>query len=304
MSYDDLFLNEADSSEDNVTDVDPRDSYGDRFQVTERNVTDPKTRARIRLGIIPGYRHFKSSDRLFSRHHGPNAGGQVNMKNVQSVTNDVSGTNNQDSVAKDTNIENNNSSYSNKDNFANSANKQVSSNNTNHELSDFRSAGLDSLFTSTVKMVNEQTTKHAEVKQEQQDNHKEEKVTSTKEENVPSYNTKDTSKPASFVNSKNKEEQNTDTNRFVNIIKPVNFDLAASEISGSLKNGDAIVLYLRNTNFDLSKRLLDFSFGAASMCGAMVSLDGDRTYVFTIGSPLTHEEKLLCAKEGVSLNIK
>ena len=72
----------------------------------------------------------------------------------------------------------------------------------------------------------------------------------------------------------------------------------------ALKGGCAVVLYLKGTNEDTSKRLLDFAFGAASMCGAHVSLDAEKTYVITIGPGLSQREKLLCVKEGVALKVE
>ena len=71
-----------------------------------------------------------------------------------------------------------------------------------------------------------------------------------------------------------------------------------------MKGGCAVVLYLKGTNEDTAKRLLDFTFGAASMCGAHVSLDAEKTYVITIGPGLSQREKLLCVKEGVALKVE
>lgn len=271
MPYD-LFQDGTDSSDDVDTSIDPRDTYGDRFQVTERS-----GKIKPKFGFRSGSRHFKSSDKLFSRHHNSNAGGRVNMKNVSSQDTTHVHVDMNDDNLNDTSIDTQVSTSTDTNTQSQDAGNITYQ--TQSSESDFRSAGLDSLFSSTVEMVNSNQEKEAEKKNNE-----------TVSDNV------DTDEPAKKV------KEASDEPRRVRIIKPTNFDTAASDMSLALKNGDAVVLSLKATNFELSKRILDFSFGAASMCGAMVSLDAERTYVFTIGEPLTGDEKLFCKKNGVLLN--
>ncbi|MDO5426700.1 MAG: cell division protein SepF [Coriobacteriia bacterium] len=208
------------------TEIDPRDTYGSRFEVKSREVGSSKPRS----AIIAGQKRLRNSDKIFSRQQKDNRGGNVNMKNVNA----------QDKKNEDKEI---------------------------------RSSGLDSLFSSTSDDKNNEKKSKPEVKTEK---------ASAKKEATP-------------VQAQN---------RRLKVIKPISYNSAASEISAALKGGCAVVLYLKGTNEDTSKRLLDFTFGAASMCGAHVSLDAEKTYVITIGPGLSQREKLLCVKEGVALKVE
>lgn len=141
-----------------------------------------------------------------------------------------------------------------------------------------KSSGLDSLFESTSENV---------------------------KDNIDQSNVSNVEK----VNKQNNSEAKTDIykpkgkNRPLKIIKPISYN-SAKEISTALKAGSAVVLCLKTINEENAKRLLDFSFGAAAMCGAHVSLAAEKTFVITIGSGLSKREKLLCIKEGIALKVE
>lgn len=222
----DFYQQDNNSPADGIgNEIDPRDTYGSRFEVKSRNVGGTKPRS----AIISGQRRMRNSDKIFSKQQKENRGGNVNMKNVKA---DVKTTGEKE----------------------------------------LRSSGLDSLFSPT---SNENNNKVVEANE------------------APAAQPKQSSAQSVSVQ-----------NRRLKIIKPISYNSAASEVSAALKGGCAVVLYLKATNEDTAKRLLDFAFGAASMCGAQVSLDAEKTYVITIGPGLTQREKLLCVKEGVALKVE
>ena len=219
--------------------INPRDTYGARFQVKSRIVGSSAPRS----AVIAGKKHIKNSEKIFSkRHDREDRGGSVNIKNIN--------------ISKET--------------------KLVDSEKKEKSSSDLRSSGLDSLFSSTTGESEKTATKSSK------------EVTG-----------KISAKKKSFS-----VESSQTASRKLKVIKPVSYNSAASEISTALKSGAAVVLCLKNTAEETSKRLLDFSFGAASICGAQVSIEADRTYALTIGAGLSQREKLLCVKEGVALKVE
>lgn len=219
--------------------INPRDTYGARFQVKSRIVGSRAPRS----AVIAGKKHIKNSEKIFSkRHDREDRGGSVNIKNIN--------------ISKET--------------------KLVDSEKKEKSSSDLRSSGLDSLFSSTTGESEKTVTKSSK------------EVTG-----------KISAKKKSFS-----VESSQTASRKLKVIKPVSYNSAASEISTALKSGAAVVLCLKNTAEETSKRLLDFSFGAASICGAQVSIEADRTYALTIGAGLSQREKLLCVKEGVALKVE
>lgn len=212
--------------------IDPRDTYGSRFQVKSRSVGTNLPRS----AITHGQRRIKDSEKIFTKRHDHSSrGGSVNMKNVNTEEPEQAAA--ADKLADE----------------------------------ELRSSGLDSLFSPTAS--GKSGANKAEKKQ---------KKTSAK----PTYKQAPTSQ------------------RDLKVIKPVSFNSAASDVSSALKAGCAVVICLKNTSEEVSKRLLDFAFGAAAMCGARVSLEAERTYVITIGPGLSQREKLLCVKEGVALKVE
>lgn len=143
-----------------------------------------------------------------------------------------------------------------------------------------KSLGLDSLFESTSIA----------------DDQKQSVEESTSDQTTEKIRMKSTDNTKEKYKAKGK-------NRPLKIIKPISFN-SAKEISTALNSGAAVVLSLKSINEENAKRLLDFSFGAAAMCGAKVSLAADKTYVITIGPGLSQREKLLCVKEGIALKVE
>lgn len=88
--------------------------------------------------------------------------------------------------------------------------------------------------------------------------------------------------------------------RTVKVLKPVSYN-AVKEVTESLKAGKVLVLCLKHTEAKTASKIFDFALGAASMCGAQVSSEADKTYVFLKGKPLSQEEKLECINQGVVL---
>lgn len=78
--------------------------------------------------------------------------------------------------------------------------------------------------------------------------------------------------------------------RRIEQISPVSY-ADAEQLTQALKRGAIILLDLRTTRPDLAKRILDFSFGAASALDGAVERYIDRVYIFSCNDPLTAEEK-------------
>ena len=86
--------------------------------------------------------------------------------------------------------------------------------------------------------------------------------------------------------------------REIVVLKPASYE-DASSIAQSVRAGKIVVLYLRQTDPALSKRVLDFSFGVASALTAQVDCLAEKTFVVLQGKELTLEEKHNLAKQGV-----
>jgi FtsZ-interacting cell division protein YlmF len=78
--------------------------------------------------------------------------------------------------------------------------------------------------------------------------------------------------------------------RRIDHIRPVSY-ADAEQVAQALKRGVVVVLDLKSTRPDLAKRILDFSFGAASVLEGQVDRFVDRVYIFTRNGPLTEEEQ-------------
>lgn len=70
-------------------------------------------------------------------------------------------------------------------------------------------------------------------------------------------------------------------------------------IAKILKAGDAVVLSLRSTPDQLSKRVLDFSFGVASALDARVECIADKVFSITRDAALTDAERTALRGKGV-----
>lgn len=86
--------------------------------------------------------------------------------------------------------------------------------------------------------------------------------------------------------------------REVMVLTPVEYGEVES-IARSLKAGDAVVLSLRHTPSQLSKRVLDFAFGVASALDARVDCIADKVFAITRPTPLTEDEIKKLRAKGV-----
>lgn len=87
------------------------------------------------------------------------------------------------------------------------------------------------------------------------------------------------------------------TTRPLTVIKPVVYG-DVERVARAVKTGDVVVLVMRNTPDDLSKRILDFSFGVASALDASVECPGDKVFAIARGNALTEDEKARLRNQG------
>ena len=88
------------------------------------------------------------------------------------------------------------------------------------------------------------------------------------------------------------------TSRSVTVLKPASY-AEVERIAKALKAGDVVVLALRNTPDNLSKRILDFSFGVSSALDASVDCVADKVFVISRGAALTDAERMSLRGQGV-----
>ena len=86
--------------------------------------------------------------------------------------------------------------------------------------------------------------------------------------------------------------------RSVTVLKPASYG-EVERIAKALKAGDVVVLALRNTSDNLSKRILDFSFGVSSALDASVDCVADKVFVISRGMALTDAERIALRGQGV-----
>lgn len=86
--------------------------------------------------------------------------------------------------------------------------------------------------------------------------------------------------------------------RSVTVLKPASYS-EVERIAKSLKAGDVVVLALRNTPDNLSKRILDFAFGVSSALDASVDCAADKVFVISRGAGLTDAERMTLRGQGV-----
>ena len=79
-------------------------------------------------------------------------------------------------------------------------------------------------------------------------------------------------------------------NRMIESVVPATY-ADAEQISAELKKGAIVLLDLRSTRPDLAKRILDFSFGVASVLEGQVERYADRVYIFTSNGALLDSER-------------
>lgn len=78
--------------------------------------------------------------------------------------------------------------------------------------------------------------------------------------------------------------------RSLTVVRPTSYG-DVERVARAVKSGDVVVLAMRSTPDDLSKRILDFSFGVASALDANVECPGDKVFAIARGNALTEDEK-------------
>ena len=86
--------------------------------------------------------------------------------------------------------------------------------------------------------------------------------------------------------------------RKLTVVKPIRYG-EADRIPAALKKGDAVVLVLKGVSGGLDKRILDFSFGAASALDAEVECVADKVFFIAKGEGLTDEERASLQAQGL-----
>ena len=86
--------------------------------------------------------------------------------------------------------------------------------------------------------------------------------------------------------------------RSLTVIKPVVYG-DVERVARAVKSGDVVVLDMHLTQDELSKRILDFSFGVASALDANVECPGEKVFAIAKGSSLTEDEKRRLSVQGV-----
>ena len=86
--------------------------------------------------------------------------------------------------------------------------------------------------------------------------------------------------------------------RNLTVIKPITYG-DVERVARAVKAGDVVVLAMRTTPDDLSKRVLDFSFGVASALDASVECPAPKVFAIARGSGLSEDEKRNLSSQGV-----
>lgn len=86
--------------------------------------------------------------------------------------------------------------------------------------------------------------------------------------------------------------------RRLKVLTPTDYSQAA-DVARALKAGDAVVLTLAQVPGDLAKRILDFSFGAASALDAGVECVAEKVFVVARGQGLSESERTELRSQGI-----
>ena len=86
--------------------------------------------------------------------------------------------------------------------------------------------------------------------------------------------------------------------RALSLLKPMSYG-EVERIAKTIKAGDVVILCLNNTPDQLSKRILDFSFGVSSALDASVECISDKVFAIASGRSLSEEEKNTLHSQGV-----
>lgn len=86
--------------------------------------------------------------------------------------------------------------------------------------------------------------------------------------------------------------------RSLTVVRPTAYG-DVERVARAVKSGDVVVLAMKSTPDDLSKRILDFSFGVASALDANVECPGEKVFAIARGNALTPDEKRQLGVQGV-----
>lgn len=86
--------------------------------------------------------------------------------------------------------------------------------------------------------------------------------------------------------------------RTLTVLTPVSYG-EVEQVAKALKAGDVVVLALHGTPDALSKRLLDFSFGAAAVLDASVECIADKVFAIARGNGISEVERMNLRNQGV-----
>ena len=86
--------------------------------------------------------------------------------------------------------------------------------------------------------------------------------------------------------------------RAVVVLKPSSYS-EVERIAKTVRTGDVLVLALHNTSSELSKRVLDFSFGVASALSARVDCIADKVFAINCGEAINASEMESLHNQGV-----
>ena len=155
---------------------------------------------------------------------------------------------------------------------------------TSHKSPATHSHGLDSLFSPTAKEFEHEMEGKTEPM-----------------EPVENVEVKNSGRRVSAGNSQDfmtKPDVQVAKSRQVAVIKPDSFE-EAEIVTKTLKGGGLVIIDLRQTEGALSKRFLDFSFGATSALGGSVDVLGTDIYAITTGNPIMQSELDRVKNEGL-----
>ena len=86
--------------------------------------------------------------------------------------------------------------------------------------------------------------------------------------------------------------------RQVAVIKPDTYE-EAEVVTKALKDKDVVVIDLRGVEQGLSRRFLDFSFGATSALNGKVDMLENSVYTISVGEPITQSEIERIKRDGL-----
>jgi cell division inhibitor SepF len=86
--------------------------------------------------------------------------------------------------------------------------------------------------------------------------------------------------------------------RKLTVLRPMVY-ADAEQVANAVRAGDAAIIDLTGTRPEMAKRILDFSFGAASALGGKVDRAADRVFTITLGGGLDAGERAELHSKGI-----